>query len=128
MRFLLDTQAFLWFVWDHPSLSERARALMADPGSDLLLSAGSLWEIAIKSSLGKLVLATHFEPFATRALAQNDILLLPLSLPHLGRVAALPFHHRDPFDRLLAAQALVEDLPLISVDGVFEAYGVERIW
>jgi PIN domain nuclease of toxin-antitoxin system len=96
--------------------------------SELLLSIGSCWELAIKHSLGKLELRRPFEEFLPSALAKNAIELLPITLSHLSAVVQLPFHHRDPFDRLLVAQAQVEKIPLVSADGAIDAYGVVRIW
>jgi PIN domain nuclease of toxin-antitoxin system len=98
---------------------------MTTSTNELLLSAGSLWEIA---SLGKLTLAVPFEDFVGRALAASEITLLPIAISHTAGGVRLPFHHRDPFDRLLAAQALAEDMPLLSTDDVFDAYGVARLW
>jgi len=128
MRLLLDTHAFLWFIVADSSLSSRAKALIEDPNNDILLSVGSLWEMAIKVSLGKLTISQPFNTFMTQQLSLNAISLLNISVDHTAAVATLPFHHRDPFDRLLAAQAMVEQLPLVSVDTVFDAYGVNRMW
>lgn len=127
MRLLLDTHAFLWFIDDNPRLSAKAK-LLIESDADLLLSAASLWEIAIKVSLGKLTLAHPFDVFLPEQLTKNAVEILPISLAHLGAVAALPFRHRDPFDRLLAAQASVEGTPIVSADPVFDAYPVRRLW
>ena len=123
---LLDTQAFLWWVTDDPRLSKRASRAIA--GSACLLSVASCWEMAIKVSLGKLTLPGAVDRFVQEQLEVNGFRLLAVSLEHVGVVAALPFHHRDPFDRLLAAQALAEDVPLVSADPVFPRYGVTRVW
>ncbi|NUM68000.1 type II toxin-antitoxin system VapC family toxin [candidate division KSB1 bacterium] len=120
MNLLLDTHAFLWFIKDDASLSLRARGLIEEPENKRLLSIVSLWEIAIKASLGKIVLKLPFDALMPRQLQENDIDLLPIALPHLGLVERLPFHHRDPFDRLIIAQSLVENLPLVSIDSQFE--------
>ena|SRR5205085_11445779 len=127
MKLLLDTHTFLWFIDDNPRLSPRAKALL-ESDADSLLSVGSLWEISIKASIGKLTLAQPFDIFVPQQLADNDIEILPISLAHLGFVSTLPFHHRDPFDRLLIAQAMIEQVPIISADTVFDAYSVERLW
>lgn len=127
MRVLLDTHAFLWFVTADPRLSSRASSTIAD-AHDVLLSLASCWEIAIKSSLGKLTLTVSVERFVTEQIAFNRVDLLHIELPHAARVATLPWHHRDPFDRLLAAQALHEKVPLVTADLVFRRYGVKRIW
>ena len=131
MRLLLDTHAFLWWVNDHDALSSRARASIADRGNECLLSLASCWEMAIKVGIGKLELPGKpgkIIRFVEEQLAANGFRSLPIELPHVARVATLPFRHRDPFDRLLAAQALAEDLTLVSADPVFRKYGIKRIW
>lgn len=105
MRLLLDTHTFLWFLADDPQLSPAARRLIEDGTNEILLSMASLWEIAIKVSLGKLTLGGAFATFIPDQLTLNAFGLLPIELAHVTAVAALPFHHRDPFDRLLIAQA-----------------------
>ncbi|MBK9373962.1 MAG: type II toxin-antitoxin system VapC family toxin [Holophagales bacterium] len=128
MRLLLDTHALLWFLAGDEKLSGVARALVEDDGNEVLVSAGSLWEIAIKLSLGKLGMSVPFEEAFPAQLDANEIRILPILPAHLQRVVSLPFHHRDPFDRLLAAQAIAEGLPLVSRDAVFDAYGSRRLW
>jgi PIN domain nuclease of toxin-antitoxin system len=128
VRLLLDTHTFLWFLADDPQLSPTARSLIEDGTNEILLSMASLWEIAIKVSLGKLTLGGAFATFIPDQLTLNAFGLLPIELAHVTAVAALPFHHRDPFDRLLVAQALVEPLPIISRDPALDAYGVTRKW
>jgi len=128
MRLLLDTHAFLWWVDGGERLSKRARAAIANPKHECLVSLVSCWEIAVKLSLGKLRLATPFQRFLPEQLAANGFAPLPIDLRHVARVADLPFHHRDPFDRLLIAQALEEDLAIVSADAVFRKYGVKRVW
>jgi PIN domain nuclease of toxin-antitoxin system len=128
MRLLLDTQALLWFLWQHANLTTAARNLMTDPKNELLLSAVNYWEIAVKVSIGKLVLSEPFEKFINEAIANNHLTVLPVSVSHAAALIGLPFHHRDPFDRLLVAQAQVEQIPIISADAAFDAYGVQRLW
>lgn len=128
MKLLLDTHAFLWFIMGSPNLSAAARALIEDGANENFLSVGSLWEIAIKVSIGKLSLAAPFDVLIPRQLGLNGIALLNVSTDHAAAVAALPFHHRDPFDRLLIAQAMVERVPVVSVDTAFDAYPVKRLW
>ncbi len=128
MRLILDTHAFLWWVDDSPALPPKARNAIADPGNECLLSLASCWEMAIKSSLGKLRLPEPIERFIPAQLAANAIRQLPIDFRHVARVAGLAFHHRDPFDRLIAAQALEEDSAVVSGDRVFRKYGVKRIW
>ncbi len=127
MKLLLDTHTFLWFVADNPLLPAPARTLL-ESDADLLLSTASLWELAIKISIGKLHLVKPYEKLVPEQLALNDVEILPISVAHLATVARLPFHHRDPFDRLLIAQALVEDLPIVGGDAAFDLYGVKRRW
>jgi PIN domain nuclease of toxin-antitoxin system len=127
MRLLLDTHALLWFVWNHPSLSATARTLMSDPANTLLLSAATIWEIAIKVRVGKLTLADPYEVFMNQAVATTRLTVLPIEIRHAAGLTALPFQHRDPFDRLLIAQAQVEQVPLLSADTVFDRYGVSRL-
>jgi PIN domain nuclease of toxin-antitoxin system len=109
-------------------LSATARTLIEDAGNEVYLSVGSLWEMGIKVSLGKLGLGQPFEILIPDQLAINSMQLLGITVAHAAQVATLPFHHRDPFDRLLIAQALVENIPIVGKDGVFDAYGVTRIW
>jgi PIN domain nuclease of toxin-antitoxin system len=125
---LLDTHAFLWWVDDAPRLSRRARAAIGRPNQACFVSLASCWEIAIKVSLGQLTVDSSLERFLTEQMAANGFQPLPITLGHVARVAALPFHHRDPFDRLLIAQALDVDLTIVSADPVFRRYGVRRVW
>ena len=128
MRVLLDTQTFLWFFDDSPRLTTRAKHLLEDASTDAVISIASLWEIAIKMSVGKLTINYAFEDLITTQLSQNAIVLLNVSAHHLSGVLGLPFHHRDPFDRMLVAQAMVEGVPILSADAIFDAYGVSRLW
>jgi len=128
MRLLLDTHTFLWWVEDAPELSKKARQALANPDNECLLSLVSCWEMAIKLSLGKLKLAGVIKRFIPEQLAANGFRQLAIDFRHVARVATLPFHHRDPFDRLLAAQAKEEKLAIVSADAVFQKYGVKRIW
>lgn len=128
MTLLLDTQAFLWWVTDDARLSARARTAIASRTAECLLSVASCWEMAIKASLGKLTLAAPLERFLSEQLGVNEIALHPIAFAHAVHVARLPFHHRDPFDRLIAAQALCDGLTIVSSDPMFRRYGVKRIW
>jgi len=127
MRYLIDTHTFLWFIDDSPQLSVDVKNLL-ESETDIILSVASLWEIAIKVSIGKLRLPDAYDKFIPDQVAANDIEVLPISLGHLSVVATLPFHHRDPFDRLIIAQGMVEKMEIISVDGVFDAYPIKRLW
>jgi len=128
VRVLLDTHTFLWWVADAPQLSRPARRVIAAGDNECFLSAASCWEMAIKASIGKLDLDGTVERFVPHQLTENGFSELPVEVRHAARVARLPFHHRDPFDRLLAAQALEEHLAIVSADPIFKRYGVKRIW
>jgi PIN domain nuclease of toxin-antitoxin system len=127
MRLLLDTHTYIWFVTDHPALSATAKTLIED-SNEILVSIVSLWEIVIKMSLGKLSIGATFEQLIPHQLIENDMTLLPIEFSHLHRLVELPFHHRDPFDRLLIAQSISDGLPLISRDPTFDAYQAQRLW
>ncbi|MFL6228443.1 MAG: type II toxin-antitoxin system VapC family toxin [Pyrinomonadaceae bacterium] len=113
MRLLLDTHAFLWFIMGSANLSPAARALIEDVANEKFLSVASIWEIAIKTSLGKLTLSAPLDVLIPQQLAVNGIELLNITLAHAAAIATLPFHHRDPFDRMLIAQAAVENMPVL---------------
>lgn len=128
MRFLLDTQAFLWFILDNPKLSNAAKMLIENPDNSRLLSMASIWEMAIKSSLGKLIFKQPFAIFIPHQLQINGIELLDIKLAHTMAILNLPLHHRDPFDRLIIGQSIVENLPVVTVDSMFEAYPINCIF
>ncbi len=128
MKFLLDTQAFLWFVLNDCALSQVACDLIVAPLNDILLSPASYWEIAIKISIGKYQIPGNFEIWMEEQIRVNELAILPITLAHAAKIVTLPFHHKDPFDRLLVAQALTEKIPIISVDTVLDSYAVTRYW
>jgi PIN domain nuclease of toxin-antitoxin system len=128
MRVLLDTHTFLWFVLNDPKLSAPARAVVEDPAKNVLVSPATYWEVAIKVSLKKLDLFAPYADFMDRGIAGNGFEILPVEPRHCGRLVALPFHHKDPFDRLLIAQALAEGVAVVGADAAFDAYGVQRLW
>lgn len=128
MRLLLDTHTFIWFVLDSPKLSPTLRGLIEDENNEKLLSTASIWEIAIKQSTGKLYFGLPFRVFIEQQLSLNSIELLNINLDHIAIVATLPLHHRDPFDRLLIAQAMVEQIPILSADSAFDAYAINQLW
>jgi PIN domain nuclease of toxin-antitoxin system len=128
MRVLLDTHTLLWFLLQDPRLSTAAEMLISDPATDVEISPASYWEIAIKIAIGKYSLPSPYQPFIETQLAANDIRVLHIEPKHTAQLINMPFHHRDPFDRLLIAQALSEGLPIVTADAQFDRYGVRRIW
>jgi len=127
MKIILDTHTFLWFINDSPELSNSAAELI-ESDVDLWISIASLWEISIKVNLNKLDLPDEFDRFIPHQIAINGIEILPINLQHLIALTKLPLHHRDPFDRILIAQAIAENVPIISIDKKFDLYGVNRQW
>lgn len=128
MRLLLDTHTFLWWVADDPQLSAQARRLIADSRNEVLVSAASAWEIAVKAALGRLSLPRRPERFVPRQLEVNGFQALPIRVEHALRVYGLPDHHRDPFDRLLIAQAIEDRLTIVTADSQFGKYPVRVAW
>jgi PIN domain nuclease of toxin-antitoxin system len=127
MKALLDTHAFLWALAGDERMSRLARDTFAGP-IGLSLSIASVWEILIKVRSGKLNLPRPAGPYVLRKLAENGIEMLPISIDHLLALERLPMHHRDPFDRMLIAQSLEENLPIITSDPLFARYDVRLIW
>jgi PIN domain nuclease of toxin-antitoxin system len=127
MRLLLDAHTFLWWVTNDPALKRRARAAVADVDNECFLSHASVWEMAIKASLGKLKLPSPVGRFVVDQCEVNNFHLLPITLAHVAAVESLPFHHRDPFDRLLVVQAQHEGMTLVSRDPLLKAYGIPVI-
>lgn len=128
MKALLDTHTFLWWITDKPQLSHLAREIITDADNELFLSAASGWEMVIKARLGKLQLPDNEDSFISEQLALNAIVSLPVQMSHALHVYALPNHHRDPFDRMLVAQAQMERLPILTADPQIGRYAVETIW
>jgi PIN domain nuclease of toxin-antitoxin system len=127
MRLLLDSHSLIWAVDDPSRLSPAALTALRDPASELLLSAATVWELSIKVGLGKLTLSSSYRDWMNQAIADLDLSILPVTVEYAAAQASLPWHHRDPFDRLLIAQSLIETIPVISADAHFDAYGVLRI-
>ena len=128
MKLLLDTHTLLWFLGGSDRLSARARDLIENPANIRLFSVAGAWEIAIEVSLGKLSLTAPFGELVPRQLHANAIGLLPIEPAHMAAIIELPFHHRDPTDRMIIAQASAEDAALVSADAALDAYAVRRIW
>ena len=128
MKLLLDTHSFLWWIGDDARLSGPAREAIADPGNDVSFSVASAWELAIKTAIGRFEAEGGLGPFLEEHIQRNAFRVLPVKLEHAVSVAALPAHHRDPFDRILVAQAIVEGLTLVTRDALVTAYAVPTVW
>jgi PIN domain nuclease of toxin-antitoxin system len=130
VRLLLDTHAMYWYVEDDPQLSSTARTLIQDASNEVLISPASYWEIAIKVSIGKWRLNRPYEDFMDLGFDQYRFQILPILPKHTAHLLRLPFPpgHKDPFDRLLVAQASVEQISIVSVDSALDAYGVGTLW
>jgi PIN domain nuclease of toxin-antitoxin system len=127
MRYLVDTQSFIWFVEDDAKLPAHIRILMENVGNQLIISIASLWEMTIKMSLGKLILSGDIETMIDKVIS-NGFTILTIEPKHLIALSTLDFIHRDPFDRIIISQSISEDIPLISSDDVFSQYPVEWVW
>jgi PIN domain nuclease of toxin-antitoxin system len=128
MKILIDTHALLWLITDNKKLSKNSKIYFTDPKNELYFSMASFWEICIKVSIGKLSLSTNWEQTIKEELNFNSVQLLPISTKHCIQVNKLPFHHRDPFDRLIIAQAVVEEFHVMSIDEHFVHYPISLIW
>ncbi|MHC5718853.1 MAG: type II toxin-antitoxin system VapC family toxin [Nostoc sp.] len=128
MNFLLDTHTLIWWSIDPVKLSQQARNLLDDRSNTLFLSIISVWEIQIKLQIGKLTLKMPLSELIKDQQETNDLQLLPIELTHIYALTNLPNHHRDPFDRLLIAQATVEKVPIVSIDSDFDRYPIQRLW
>jgi PIN domain nuclease of toxin-antitoxin system len=128
MKYLLDTHTFLWWNMDDAQLSRVAREIMANGENEILLSAASAWEIAIKTARGRLSLPEEPTRYVSNRLGLHGFQALPIQIHHATQVYNLPMHHADPFDRLLIAQSQTENIPLISMDEDIRRYDVETVW
>ncbi len=128
MTLLLDTHAVLWFWWDDPRLTATATAAITDPATRKLISPASAWEVAIKVSQKKLDIGGPYRGFFPQHMLRNNFEWLAVTDDHLALLVDLPFHYKDPFDRLLIAQALAEGIPLVSADATLDQYGIQRVW
>ncbi|MEH1840535.1 MAG: type II toxin-antitoxin system VapC family toxin [Nostoc sp.] len=126
MRQLLDTHTFIWFVMGDPRISVTLRSQIEK--NENLLSIASVWKMAIKHSIGKLNFDLAFDEFIEQQIIRNGIELLLITINHITVVATLSLHHCDPFDRILIAQALVENILLLSAEKIFDAYPIKRVW
>jgi PIN domain nuclease of toxin-antitoxin system len=127
MRLLLDTHVFIWWADQQDSLSATALSALKDEANELLLSVASVWEMQIKLQLGKLRLSMPLKELVESQIETNHLKVLPVELAHVLVLDALPFHHKDPFDRMLIAQSIQEDVTLVSADPEFPAYSVKLL-
>lgn len=128
MTLLLDTHTVLWFWWDDPQLSDDAKALICDPANRKLVSIATPWEVAIKMSLKKLDIGGPFPGFFPQHMLRNNFEWLGIAGEHLDVLVSLPFHHKDPFDRIIISQAIREQIPVVGCDVAFDDYPVRRLW
>ena len=128
MRLLIDTHTLFWSVEEPAKVSATAMVAIRPLTNDVLLSAATIWELAIKVGQGKIALSLPYRQWIERAIVDLKLMILPVTVEYADRQSTLPLHHKDPFDRLMIAQALVEGIPIVSVDAAFDAYGVTRIW
>ena len=128
MKLLIDTHALLWFFADDPQLSDQAAHMIESLDHIKYVSVASIWEIVLKLAKGRLSLSAKFDEIFPARLLSNGFELLPAVVPHFSRLLSLPFHHRDPFDRLLIAQATAEGMTIVTRDPEFAKYPVPTIW
>jgi PIN domain nuclease of toxin-antitoxin system len=127
MSYLIDTQAFIWYALGDAQLSSKAKSII-ESNDTRLISIATIWEMGIKVNIGKLTFKVPFDELIQTELAFNQYELLPIELNHIFQLSNLPHHHRDPFDRILIAQAISENIPIVSIDVAFDSYNVNRIW
>ena len=128
MKYLIDTHVLLWIVTDNPKLSDTAKEIYLDSENEIFLSLACIWEMAIKISLGKLYIEKSLDNFVDEYIKEGSIEILMIELSHVLKIEKLPFYHRDTFDRLIIAQAIDNQIPIISSDNSFDTYPVTRIW
>lgn len=128
MRVLLDTHVLLWAVDNPRLLGPQATIALQDLGNELHISAATIWELSIKVGLSKLQLSLAFRDWMNKAVGDLSATILPSTVEYANIQASLPFHHRDPFDRLMIAQAIAEQIPIVSSDAAMDSYSIQRIW
>ena len=128
MKILLDSHTLYWFAEDAPQMPDTIKSLIENEQTENFVSVISIWELAIKAASGKLILASPPEIYFADVIRANGFALLAVTFNHVILAAKLPTYHKDPFDRLLIAQSLIDDIPIVSTDSVFDAYGVTRLW
>ena len=128
MKVLFDTHAFLWAISEDPRLSPTARQIFTAADSEVLISVAGIWEILVKAEVGRLPFPRPAGSYLRRQLTKTSTAVLPILLSHVLRLEALPLHHRDPFDRIILAQAMEEEIPVVSADSKFRMYPIEVLW
>ncbi len=128
MDLLLDTHTLLWFIGGGDDLSAATRRAIEEPNNNKFVSIVSVWEISIKVALGKIDLTASFDQLFPEQLEINGFGLLPIKVVHTALIASLPYHHRDPFDRMLISQAIEDDMTIVGADKAFDDYGIPRLW
>lgn len=128
MELILDTHVYLWFITDDERLPKNIKALLERADTALYLSSVVVWEIAIKRSIGKITLSSDLDQLISETIQQYRLIPLPISIPHGVRAGELPHLHRDPFDRMLVAQSIVEDIPIVTGDTLIQGYAVKTRW
>lgn len=128
MKLLLDAQIIIWYVDKFAKLSSPALTAINDSANELFVSAATIWEIGIKVSINKLPLSLPYEQWMTESIHDMNLTILPITVAYSGIQASLPWHHRDPFDRLMIAQSMLDGIPIVSCDQQLDAYGIHRIW
>ena len=128
MKYIIDTHVVLWIIDNNSQLSQKVKEIYLDENNEILLSMASIWEMAIKISLKKLEIPGTLSDFVKYHIIANNIRILDIRLSHIYRIENLPYHHRDPFDRLIISQSIDENIPIISSDFRFDKYEIDRIW
>ncbi|WP_017293104.1 type II toxin-antitoxin system VapC family toxin [Geminocystis herdmanii] len=127
MKILIDTHIFLWYVTNNQKLNESTKLIINDRGNIIYISQASIWEIAIKNSVGKLTFNSSFREFIEEQIRVNDFNILTFNLSNFEQITKLPFHHRNPFDRIIIAQSIIEKIPIISYDEMFKFYDIQLL-
>jgi len=128
MEYILDTHILLWIVDDNPKLSKNVKSIYLNPSNDMYISLASIWELVIKISLQKLIIEDTIENFIKTHIKGNNITILDITLNHIIGLENLPYYHRDPFNRLIISQSILEKIPIISNDKSFDKYPIKRVW
>ena len=128
MEYIIDTHTLLWIVDDDPQLSKKVRSIYLNPANDIYISLASIWELVIKVSLKKLIIDDSIGNFVNTQIKGNSIRILEIKLNHITALENLPYYHRDPFDRLIISQSMLEKIPVLSNDNFFDKYPIKRIW